>query len=101
MLRPRIIAEIKVSRLRNPFRNLETATGGESPATKFIPDAPRRRTPEISRLARAVESLRAIVENDHQHRLEQIERDLRWVIFLLGAQLVGLIGAVASRVFAA
>ena len=62
--------------------------------------ARKRTIPEIARLARAVESLRATVENDHQHRLEQIERDLRWVIFLLGAQLVGLIGAVASRVIA-
>ena len=89
-----------MNRLRNPFKNLETATGGESPASRFISTARRHTTPEIARLARAVESLRATVENDHQHRLEQIERDLRWVIFLLGAQLVGLIGAVASRVVA-
>ncbi len=86
--------------MHNPFRNIESPNRGESPATKFISAARKRTTPEIARLARAVESLRAIVENDHQHRLEQIERDLRWVIFLLGAQLVGLIGAVASRVVA-
>ena len=84
----------------NPFRNLENPNKGESSTTKLISAARQRTTPEIARLARAVESLRATVENDHQHRLEQIERDLRWVIFLLGAQLVGLIGAVASRVIA-
>ena len=89
-----------MTKLQNPFKNLESATGGESPASKFITDARRRAIPDIARLAQAVESLRATVENDHQHRLEQIERDLRWVIFLLGAQLVGLIGAVASRVVA-
>lgn len=86
--------------MQNPFKNLETATRGESPASKFMNKARKRAIPEIARLAQAVESLRATVENDHQHRLEQIERDLRWVIFLLGAQLVGLIGAVASRVVA-
>ena len=86
--------------MQNPFKNLETATGGETPASKFITGARRRAIPEIARLAQAMESLRATVENDHQHRLEQIERDLRWVIFLLGAQLVGLIGAVASRLIA-
>ena len=86
--------------MQNPFKNLETATRGESPASKFMNNARKRAIPEIARLAQAVESLRATVENDHQHRLEQIERDLRWVIFLLGAQLVGLIGAVASRVVA-
>ena len=86
--------------MQNPFKNLETAAGGESPSTKFVTRARKRAIPEIARLAQAVESLRATVENDHQHRLEQIERDLRWVIFLLGAQLVGLIGAVASRVVA-
>ena len=89
-----------MARLQNPFRNIDTPDGGESPATKFISAARKHTTPEIARLARAVESLRATVENDHQHRLEQIERDLRWVIFLLGAQLVGLIGAVASRLVA-
>ncbi len=86
--------------MQNPFRNLDNPAGGESSATKFMSSARKRTIPEIARLARAVESLRATVENDHQHRLEQIERDLRWVIFLLGAQLVGLIGAVASRVIA-
>ena len=86
--------------MHNPFENLESATRGESPASKFMTRARKRAIPEIARLAQAVEALRATVENDHQHRLEQIERDLRWVIFLLGAQLVGLIGAVASRVVA-
>ena len=86
--------------MQNPFQNLENPAGSESPATKFISAARKRTSPEIARLARAIESLRSTVENDHHHRLEKIERDLRWVIFLLGAQLVGLIGAVASRVVA-
>ncbi len=49
-------------------------------------------------LASSLERLRRLVENDHQLRLEKIDRDLKWVIFLLGAQVVGLIGAVVGRI---
>ncbi len=36
--------------------------------------------------------LRQTVEKDHDHRLQRIENDLRWIMTLVSAQLVALIG---------
>ncbi len=36
--------------------------------------------------------LRQTVERDHDHRLQRIETDLRWIMTLVSAQLVALIG---------
>jgi hypothetical protein len=46
-------------------------------------------------------SLRKTVENDHDHRLRRIETDLRWVIVLLGGQVIALIGAAVTGVVGA
>ena len=80
----------------NPFKKLD---GPDHRYTGPTPTAVRTdpSPSDIEQLAGSVEHIRRTVEHDHQNRLEKIERDLRWVIFLLGAQLVGLIGAVAGR----
>ena len=44
-------------------------------------------------------AIRKTVENDHAHRLRRIEIDLRWVILLLGGQIVAVIGAALSGLF--
>ena len=36
--------------------------------------------------------LRQTVEKDHDNRLQRIENDLRWIMILVSAQLVALIG---------
>lgn len=36
--------------------------------------------------------LRQTVEKDHDNRLQRIENDLRWIMTLVSAQLVALIG---------
>lgn len=36
--------------------------------------------------------LRQTVEKDHDNRLQRIETDLRWIMTLVSAQLVALIG---------
>ncbi len=95
--------QAKGKQLDNPFKKLDgpdhrytgpTPTAGQTAGRTNTGPA------DIEQLADSVEQIRHTVENVHQHRLEKIERDLRWVIFLLGAQLVGLLGAVAGRVLA-
>ena len=44
-------------------------------------------------------SIRETVENDHAHRLQRIEADLRWVIALLGGLTIAVVGASLSGVF--
>lgn len=62
----------------------------------------RRRPPmdraELGRMRADLRSLKQTVENDHDHRLRRIETDLRWVIVLLGGQIVALVGAAVSGV---
>ena len=50
------------------------------------------------RIRADLRSLRKTVENDHDHRLRRIETDLRWVIVLLGGQVVALVGAAVTGV---
>ena len=52
----------------------------------------------LGRIRADLRSLRRTVENDHDHRLRRIETDLRWVIVLLGGQVVALVGAAATGV---
>ena len=56
---------------------------------------------ELGRMRADLRSLRKTVENDHDHRLRRIETDLRWVIVLLGGQVVALIGAAVTGVVGA
>ncbi|MCH7907801.1 MAG: hypothetical protein IIC29_04320 [Chloroflexi bacterium] len=56
---------------------------------------------ELGRMRADLRSLRRTVENDHDHRLRRIETDLRWVIVLLGGQIVALVGAAVSGVLGA
>lgn len=71
------------------------------------PGAPRERRwlpmdrAELGRMRADLRSLRRTVENDHDHRLRRIETDLRWVIVLLGGQIVALVGAAVSGVLGA
>ncbi|MEE8364042.1 MAG: hypothetical protein V3S18_08225 [Dehalococcoidia bacterium] len=51
---------------------------------------------ELAAIWAALHSLRETVENDHDHRLRRIETDLRWVIVLLGGQIVALLGAAVA-----
>ena len=44
-------------------------------------------------------TIRDTVENDHAHRLRRIEIDLRWVILLLGGQIIAVIGAALGGAF--
>ncbi|MDP6823864.1 MAG: hypothetical protein QF554_11310 [Dehalococcoidia bacterium] len=64
-----------------------------------------RRSPtdraELGRMRADLRSLRKTVENDHDHRLRRIETDLRWVIVLLGGQIVALVGAAVAGVVGA
>jgi len=46
-------------------------------------------------------SIRETVENDHAHRLQRIETDLRWVMALLAGLVIALVGAALSGVFGA
>lgn len=52
----------------------------------------------FGRIQADLRSLRKTVENDHDHRLRRIESDLRWVIVLLGGQVVALVGAAVTGV---
>lgn len=65
----------------------------------------RRRPPmdraDLGRMRADLRSLRKTVENDHDHRLRRIETDLRWVIVLLGGQVIALIGAAVTGVVGA
>lgn len=55
----------------------------------------------LGRIRADLRSLRKTVENDHDHRLRRIETDLRWVIVLLGGQVVALLGAAVTGVMSA
>ena len=44
-------------------------------------------------------SIRETVENDHAHRLQRIETDLRWVMALLAGLVIALVGAAFGGVF--
>ena len=56
---------------------------------------------ELGRMRADLRSLKRTVETDHDHRLRRIETDLRWVIILLGGQIVALVGAAVSGVVGA
>jgi hypothetical protein len=43
-----------------------------------------------------VQRLARVVENDHSHRLERIERDLKWVMRLMTLALAAIFGAAAG-----
>ena len=73
-----------------------TATRGTGVRGRF----PADRT-ELAWMRADLRSLRRTVENDHDHRLRRIETDLRWVIVLLGGQVVALVGAAVSGVLGA
>lgn len=45
-----------------------------------------------SDLKEQIARLRQTVEKDHDNRLQRIETDLRWIMTLVSAQLVALIG---------
>lgn len=89
----------------------ELAKSGRSRARRRAnadrPSAPRedRWAPmdraELGRMRADLRSLKRTVENDHDHRLRRIETDLRWVIILLGGQIVALVGAAVSGVVGA
>ncbi len=55
--------------------------------------------PIVIAIWESVERLRNKVENDHDHRLRQIETDLHWVTLLLAAEIVALIGAAFAALF--
>ena len=52
--------------------------------------------PELAAIWSALDRLARVVENDHQHRLERIERDLKWVMRLATAVLAAVLGAAAG-----
>ncbi len=52
--------------------------------------------PELAAIWSAIDRLARVVENDHQHRLERIERDLKWVMRLVTAVLAAVLGAAAG-----
>lgn len=58
------------------------------------PGAPAN--PELAAIWSAIDRLARVVENDHQHRLERIERDLGWVMRLTTAVLAAVLGAAAG-----
>lgn len=62
--------------------------------TGGAPGAPAN--PELAAIWSAIDRLAQVVENDHQHRLERIERDLRWVMRLVTAVLAAVLGAAAG-----
>ena len=72
--------------------------GQPSRAGSRSPDGGPERTPDpvVMAIWESVERLRDTVENDHDHRLRRIERDIRWVTLLLAAQIMALIGAAIS-----
>ena len=56
---------------------------------------------ELGRMWADLRSLRKTMENEHDHKLRRNETDLRWVIVLLGGQVVALIGAAVTGVVGA
>jgi hypothetical protein len=52
--------------------------------------------PDLAAIWSAIDRLARLVENDHQHRLERIERDLKWVMRLATAVLAAVLGAAAG-----
>lgn len=79
----------------------EAAKGGRRRARRGMDGdnpGPARDSADLRRIRADLRSLRRTVENDHDHRLRRIETDLRWVIVLLGGQVVALVGAAATGV---
>ena len=87
-------------------RRPHSATERDNPdADRGVVRAAGRRPPidraDLGRIRADLRLLRRTVENDHDHRLRRIETDLRWVIVLLGGQIVALVGAAVSGVIGA
>ena len=69
--------------------------GPGAPGSSF-PTGSAPSDPEHAAIWEALQRLTKVVENDHQHRLERIENDLKWVMRLATAVLAAVLGAAAG-----